>query len=392
MQRPSQFPPSLFSASGIHSNSEMEPTHLDLRQQTIRFFVEEISRTLNLSAEQRDMLHVAANFSATLPKETLLQNIVCVLATTFKLEAKIANLEQKLDAIQQHFQGSKISGITDDQRARMQAIVKAYLVQPDRIQWDIAQEVMDFLDADQVRLELEAVFGNVKLKKDLLKDTRKFSTDQRNYLRIIIRNSLGLTEGKPELKSCISKTVDDIARRFLDITAARVPPEFFIFVALLRYIARENPLLINRSSEQARPQKGKDWWAGVSGWFQEKMQLWGNDRNMGEWFDFIQAIIADERKFHPEDPIACLPSPPSIPVNQSVLPSTPASNEYTAENTPTTLECLDYVSDINYENRSSPFQRQDAVQGQSTGSSSFQNGYQNLHSGSSHAYQNSYYC
>ncbi|KIJ33971.1 hypothetical protein M422DRAFT_263927 [Sphaerobolus stellatus SS14] len=368
----------------------MEPTHLDLRQQTIRFFIEEISRTLNLSPEQRDMLHVAANFSATLPKETLLQNIVCVLATTFKLEAKIANLEQKLDAIQQHFQGSKSSGITVDQRATMQAIVKAYLVQPDRIQWDIAQEVMDFLIADQVRLQLEAVFGNVELKKNLLNNTRKFSTIQSNYLRIIIRNSLGLTEGKPELKLCLSKTVGDIAERFLGIAAACVPPEFFIFVALLRYIARENPLLINRSSEQARPQKGKDWWGGVAGWFQEKIQLWGNDRNMGEWFDFIQAIIADERKFHPEDPIACLPSPPSIPVNQSVLPSTPASNEYTAENNPTTLEYLDYVPGIYYENRSSSFQPQEAVQGQSTGSSSFQNGYQNLHSGSSYPYQNSY--
>ncbi|KIJ33970.1 hypothetical protein M422DRAFT_263926 [Sphaerobolus stellatus SS14] len=370
----------------------MEPTHPALHQQTIRFFIEEISHTSNLSAEQRERLLVAANFSATLPKETLLQNIVCVLATTFKLEAKIDNLEQKLDAIQQHFQGSKISGITDDQRATIQAIVKAYLVQHDRTQWDIAQEVMDFLDANQVRLELEAVFGNVKLKKDLLKDIRKFSTDQRNYLRIIIRNSLGLTEGKPELKLCLSKTVDDIARRFLDITAARVPPEFFIFVALLRYIARENPLLINRSSEQARPQKGKDWWGGVVSWFLAKIQLWGNDRNMGEWIDFIQTIIADERKFHPEDPIACLPSPPSIPVNQSVLPSTPASNEYTAENNPTTLEYLDNVLDINYGNGSSPFQPQEVVQGVSTGSSSFQNGYQNLHSGSSYPYQNSYYC
>ncbi|KIJ47546.1 hypothetical protein M422DRAFT_248978 [Sphaerobolus stellatus SS14] len=366
----------------------MEPTHLDLRQQTIGLFIEEISRTSNLSPEQREMLLVAANFSATLPKETLLQNIVCVLATTFKLEAKIANLEQKLDAIQQHFQGSKISGVTEDQRDTMQAIVKAYLVQPDRIQWDIAQD--DFLDANQVRLELEPVFGNVKLKKDLERDIKKLSTTQRNYLRIAIRDSLGLTVGKPELKSCLSKTVDDIARRFLDITAARVPPEFFIFVALLRYIARENPLLINRSNEQARPQKGKDWWAGVAGWFQEKIQLWDNDRNMGEWFNFFQVIIADERKFHPEDLIACLPSLPSISVNQSVLPSIPASNEYTAENTPTTLEYLDYVPGIYYENRSSPFQPQEAVQGQSTGSFSFQNGYQNLHSGSSYPYQNLY--
>ncbi|KIJ47547.1 hypothetical protein M422DRAFT_248979 [Sphaerobolus stellatus SS14] len=234
-----------------------------------------------------------------------------------------------------------------------------------------------------VRLELEPVFGSVKLKKNLERDIKKLSTTQRNYLRIAIRDSLGLTEGKPELKSCLSKTVDDIARRFLDITAARVPPEFFIFVALLRYIARENPLLINRSNEQARPQKGKDWWAGVAGWFQEKIQLWDNDRNMGEWFNFIQAIIADERKSHPEDPIACLPSPPSILVNQSALPSTPASNEYAAENNPTALEYLDYVTDIYYENGSSSFQRQEAVQGQSTGSSSFQNGYQNLHSGSS---------
>ncbi|KIJ47553.1 hypothetical protein M422DRAFT_248990 [Sphaerobolus stellatus SS14] len=368
----------------------MEPTHLDLRQKTIGLFIEEISRTSNLSPEQREMLLVAANFSATLPKETLLQNIVCVLATTFKLEAKIANLEQKLDAIQQHFQSSKTSGVTDDQRATIQAIVKAYLVQPDRIQWDIAQDVMDFLDANQVCLELEAVFGNVKLKKDLERDTKKLSTTQRNYLRIAIRDSLGLTDGKPELKSCLSKTVDDIARSFLDITAARVPPEFFIFVAFA--ISHEKIPSFNRSSEQARPQKGKDWWAGVAGWFQEKIQLYGNDKNMGEWFDFIQATIADERKFHPEDPIACLPSPPSIFVNQSVLPSTPASHEYTTENTPTTLEYLDCVPDINYENGSSRFQPQEAIQGQSTGSSSFQNGYQNLHSGSSHPYQNSYYC
>ncbi|KIJ23268.1 hypothetical protein M422DRAFT_276189 [Sphaerobolus stellatus SS14] len=65
MQRPSQFPPSLFSASGIHSNSEMEPTHLDLRQQTIRLFIEEISRTSNLSPEQGEMLLVAANCDFT---------------------------------------------------------------------------------------------------------------------------------------------------------------------------------------------------------------------------------------------------------------------------------------------------------------------------------------
>ncbi|KIJ27271.1 hypothetical protein M422DRAFT_37887 [Sphaerobolus stellatus SS14] len=179
-------------------------------------------------AEQRDTMYVAANFSANLPKETLPQNLVYVPDTTFKL-----------DVIQQHFQGSSISAVTEGQRATMQATVKAYLVQTNRllalllgldeveavgprqaIQWKIFHEVIVFL---------KAVFANPKMKRDLLRDTRKFTTYQRNLLRIMIRNSLGLTEGKPE-RTGLSKTVDDIARRFLDLTATRIPPEFFVFI------------------------------------------------------------------------------------------------------------------------------------------------------------------
>ncbi|KIJ49800.1 hypothetical protein M422DRAFT_246165 [Sphaerobolus stellatus SS14] len=404
MQQPSQFLLSFSSASSGSSTVDDGQNHQVIDQQVISSFVEEISRTLALPAEQRESLCVMANFNSTLPKETLFQNLLYVQATLCKLENKVASLVQKFDALHQQLQDSK-TVITEEQRRIMQATVKEYLVQPHRAHWDVAQEVMDVLEADQVRRGLELVFGNSKLKKDLHRETRKFATDHRNVLRMIVRNSLGLTQGKSEYKACLTKTVDDIARRFLDKPATGSSPEFFVFVALLRYIARETPTLINRS-ELIRPQKGKDWWAGVAAWFQEKTQLWGNDKSVGEWFNLIQIIIANERTLHPEDPIPWLPSTSStIPINQGVPPPTPASTE-SMESNDSSVNCMDYVPDINYTaGHCSPFQQPiQAIEGQASGNSrsSTQAQYQleDHHSGPSHQssvyssdilYQNSYY-
>ncbi|KIJ49796.1 hypothetical protein M422DRAFT_246160 [Sphaerobolus stellatus SS14] len=375
MQQPSQFPPSVSSASSASSTVYDGQNHQVIDQQTIRSFVEEISRTLALPPEQRESLRVMANFNSTLPKETLFQNLLYVQATICKLENKVASLEQKLDALYQQFQDSK-TVVTEEQRRIMQATVKECLVQPHRTHWDVAQEVMDVLEADQVRRGLELVFANSKLKKDLHRETKKFATDHRNVLRMIVRNTLGLTQGKPEFKACLTKTVDDIARRFLDKPATSSSPEFFVFVALLRYIARETPTLINRS-ELLRPQKGKDWWTGVAAWFQEKTELWGDNKNAGEWLDFIQTIIADERKLHPEDPIACLPSAPSISVNQGVSPPTPANTEY-MENRPTSVDHMDHAPDASYAAGYSPL-RYFMQEGQASGSLSTQIQYPDPH-------------
>ncbi|KIJ49788.1 hypothetical protein M422DRAFT_246148 [Sphaerobolus stellatus SS14] len=350
MQYPFQFPPSSSSVP----------------------FVVEISRALNLTVEQRDSLQVLANFSSNLPQEILVLNILHIQATIFKLENKMNSLEQKfVDTLNQE-QVSK-HDITGEQRATMQATVKEYLVQPDRIQWDVASKDMDDL---KVKQEFESVFTNSKMKKDLLKETRKFATESRNVLRINIRNSVGLTIGKPELKACLTKTVDDITRRFLAIPPARASREFFIFVALLRHIARETPTLNNRS-EVGSSQKGKDWWAGVAAWFQEKTELWRNNKNAGEWLDFIQTIIADERKLHPEDPIACLPSAPSISVNQGVPPPTPANTEY-MESRPTNVDHMDQAPAAGYAAGYSPFQYF-IQEGQASGSLSTQIQYPDPH-------------
>ncbi|KIJ49795.1 hypothetical protein M422DRAFT_246159 [Sphaerobolus stellatus SS14] len=394
-------------------------------QQTMRSFVQEISDSLDLTVEQREFLHAVDKGSSDLTKETLVQNILFLHATKFKLEnkmeskmeskieSKIDILEQKFDALYQHLQDCKLA-ITENQRITMQTVVKEHLVQTDRIQWDVAQEVMNFLEVNQVRFALEPVFANSKMKKDLQRETKKFATDNRNTLRMTIRNSLGLTHGKPELKAGLSKTVDDIARRFLDTAAVRVSREFYIFVALLRHIARENPTLINRG--EPRPHKGQDWWAAVATWFQEKIGMWGNDRDVGGWFNIVQRIISHERILHPEDPIARLP--PAIVISEDYgsslavpygsdqdstlkipspmytsrarsvecrmvsIPATPIENEYSEDNS-SSVDYLDYTLDDNYSSGcSTPFHTPvQAVQDQASGSSSTQ--LQDFHIGTS---------
>ncbi|KIJ49801.1 hypothetical protein M422DRAFT_246166 [Sphaerobolus stellatus SS14] len=389
MQYASQLPPSSSSVHLAHSISSDEQDHQAIDQR-ISLFVVEISRTLNLTAEQRDSLQVLANFSSNLPQEILVLNVLHIQATIFKLENKMNSLEQKFVDTLNQVQVSK-QVITGEQRATMHATVKEYLVQSDRIQWDVASEVMDDI---KVKQEFESVFANPKMKKDLLKEIRKFATEYHNVLRINICNSVGSTTGRPELKAFLTKTVDEIARRFLDIPAARASPEFFIFVALLRHIARETPTLINRS-EVGPPQKGKDWWAGVAAWFQEKTELWGNNKNTGEWLKYVlfhfqihrNEIIddlsvsskpsSDERKHHPEDPIACLPSAPSIPVNQGVPPATSANAEY-MESRPTSVDHMGHAPDASYAAGYSPFQYF-IQEGQASGSSSIQIQYPDPH-------------
>ncbi|KIJ43056.1 hypothetical protein M422DRAFT_253845 [Sphaerobolus stellatus SS14] len=331
MQHPFQFPPSFSSTSSTPSAVDDGQNQQFIIQQIISSSVDEISRTQNITAEQRGSLQVLANFNSN-PLQEILRLNLHIHATMFKLENKMNGLEQKLVDMLNQEQVSK-QVITGDQRATMHATVKEHLVQTGRIQWDVAQEVIDFLEVHQVRFGFESVFASPKLTKDLQRETRRFATGHRDVLRIIIRNSAGLTREQSDLKACLSKTVEDIARRFLNTPSTRVPTEFYIFVALLRYIASENPAWINRG-DMGRPQAGKDWWAGVAAWYQEKTKLWGNDWNVGEWVDLIQFIIANERTLHPEDPIPRLPSVPSIPVNHGVLPPTLANTEY-VESSPT---------------------------------------------------------
>ncbi|KIJ49767.1 hypothetical protein M422DRAFT_246127 [Sphaerobolus stellatus SS14] len=258
------------------------------------------------------------------------------------VEGYSSSKPSKFDAPSQQLQDSNV-GITAEQRATMQAAVKKHLVQTNRIQWDVAKEVTDDLAANQVRLGFGPVFANYKLEKDLNRETNKFAIDHRNVLRMIVRSSLGMTQGKPELKACLTKTVDNIARRFIDIPAASVSHEFFGFVALLRYIALETPTLINHG--------GLAWLLGSR-----------KRPNCGEMIrTLIQTVIADERKLHPEDLIACLPSAPSIPVNQ-VHPPTPANTEY-IESSPTIVDQMDHLPQI------------DDIPGYASGSSSSQTEY-----------------
>ncbi|KIJ49806.1 hypothetical protein M422DRAFT_246172 [Sphaerobolus stellatus SS14] len=383
MQHSSQLPPSSFSEILPHLTANGEQHHQPIHQQTIGSFVAEIPHSLNLTVAQREQSHDMATFHSTLPQEISLQNYIYAQAsmqnTIASMQHTIANMQQdfaimkKKVALYQLQDSNPV--ITSLQRATMQAAVKEHLVQINRIQWDVAPEVMDYLKVNQIRIGFEPVFANPKMSKDLQKETKKFATDSRNFLRKIIRNSLGMTQGKPELKVCLTKTVDEIAGRFLEIPVARASPEFFAFVALLRYIARETPTLINRG-RLARPQKGTDWWTGVAAWFQNKIELWGNNKNMGEWLNLIQIIIADERKLHPEDPIPFLP--PSIPVNQGVPPpSTPASTEYMESSPIDIMDHVDHAPDASHTTR---YSRSQYIQeGQASGSSSTQSQHPDPH-------------
>ncbi|KIJ49772.1 hypothetical protein M422DRAFT_246133 [Sphaerobolus stellatus SS14] len=363
MQHPFQFPPSFSSASSTSSAVDDGQNQQFIIQQIISSFVDNISRTQNLTAEQRDALQVFANFNSSLLQEILRLNLHHIQATIIKLENKMNDLEQKLVDILNQEQVSK-QVITGEQRATMQATVKEYLVQTSRIQWDVAQEVIDFLEVNQVRFGFKPVFANPKLKEDLQKETRNFATVHRNELRKIIRNSAGLTQGKPDLKACLSTTVEDIARRFLNTSSAHVPAQLYIFVALLRYIASENPAWIN--SGGVRPHKGKDWWASVATWFQEKTKLWGNDWNVSEWVDLIQIIIANERTLHPEDPIPRLLSVPSIPVKQGVLPPTSANTEYMESSLTASMDHMDHAPVGGNTAGYSPFQYYNQASGSSS--------------------------
>ncbi|KIJ49808.1 hypothetical protein M422DRAFT_246174 [Sphaerobolus stellatus SS14] len=284
-------------------------------------------------------------------QEALVQSVLFLHAIRFKLEnkmeskmeSKIDILEQKFDALYQHLQDCKLA-ITENQRT--------------------------FLEVNQVRFALEPVFANLKMKKEQQRETKEFATDNRNTLRMI---------WKPELKVGLSKTVDDIERRFLDTAAVRLSREFYLFVALLRYIARENLTLINRG--EPRPHKGQDWWAAVATWFQEKIEMWGNDRDVGGWFNIVQRIISHERILHPEDPVARfspaivssedygfslavpygsnqdstlkMPSPMytsrarSVECRMVSTPATPIENEYSEDNF-SRVGYLDYTLDDNY--------------------------------------------
>ncbi|KIJ49780.1 hypothetical protein M422DRAFT_246140 [Sphaerobolus stellatus SS14] len=209
-------------------------------------FVREIS--------DRKSCMLSNKVSSNLSKESLGQNVLFLHATNSHGKARLTVWSR---SSMRSISTCKIESLLLRRISiTMQTVVKEHLVQTDRIQWDVAQEVMTFLEVDQVRFALEPVFANSRMKKDLQRETKKFATNNRNTLSMIIRNSLGLTQRKPELKAGLSKTVDDIARHFLDTAAVRLSREFYIFIALLRYITRENPTLINR--DEPRPHKGQD--------------------------------------------------------------------------------------------------------------------------------------
>ncbi|KIJ49777.1 hypothetical protein M422DRAFT_246137 [Sphaerobolus stellatus SS14] len=396
MQHSSQHPPSSFSEFLPHLTANGEQHRQPIHQQTMGSFVAESPHSLNLTVVQREQLHDMATFHSALPQEINLQNYIHAQAS---MQHTIANMQQDFAIMKKKVASINSRTLILSLRrssAIMQAAVKEHLVQINRIQWDVAPEVMDHLKVNQIRIGFEPVFANPKMSKDLQKETKKFATDSRNFLRKIIHNSLGMTQGKPELKVSLTKTVDEIAGRFLEIPVARASPEFFVFVALLRYIARETPTLINRG-KLARPQKGTDWSTGVAAWFQNKIELWGNNKNMGEWFNLIQIIIADERKLHPEDPIPFLP--PSIPENQGVPPpSTPASTEYMESSPIDIMGHMDHAPDASHATGYSSSQY--TQEGQVSGSSSIQSQYPDPHASGPYQstiyssdipYQNSYY-
>ncbi|KIJ43825.1 hypothetical protein M422DRAFT_779665 [Sphaerobolus stellatus SS14] len=195
------------------------------------------------------------------------------------------------------------------------------LLDPVRLHFDIAEEVLQKLEEKAAITEIEWIFQNPACKQVLEIGIKKLASDHRKALKEFLRDSV----------------YGD--HRW----GANLGAEYAVRVAIYRRFFCENPKFANSESKKRKKasdnhedtifdienvpgvtvktpmKKSQDFWGAVTRFLEEKVHTWGKDLKQGPWATYIAETIELERRLHPNDKIPALPSTAGIEFGEQQL-------------------------------------------------------------------------
>ncbi|KIJ52182.1 hypothetical protein M422DRAFT_243785 [Sphaerobolus stellatus SS14] len=333
-------PTSFRSSSFSLSDEPTRETAIMMNLPSPTQFVDRLANADALGEEARADLQTTVELSEM---KSLTHVILMALTALYRLEKKVEALGARqeefattIKEIKEHFTTKWT--ISSETKKSIIILVRDHLIDPKRLDFDVAAEVEDILKQDPKKVGLSQVFDNPSRKAVVIAATKQIASQQRSAYKKL--QALSLTQ-----------FTSHVARMFkMGSTGRDMEPELLIRQAILRRFHRdfialvtqfkqgqEAAILTSASLNQDdsptsgqpkakagvnRPPRDEDYWSLVTAFFEEKIALWGKDMKVGGWSMYIAETLALERKAFPQDILASLPgfSAPTTPQFQPDLP------------------------------------------------------------------------
>ncbi|TFK46158.1 hypothetical protein OE88DRAFT_1739630 [Heliocybe sulcata] len=342
------------SMPGSHRPSEERPRYQLSRQDSfdlplpstdLRRYVNRISTGMALNEIYLGRLHEFAEVASELSDPVAAKVAIYQQATQFQTQQLILRDESDTKALQkvleevQEILGSKLE-LTSNQKDEARAVAHRLLIQPDRTDFDIIEELMKELRVNKAKHGFESVFASSTRALACKSELGREASYVRNQLRSSIRDSVvGNKEGKT--KACgLTKATERIVKKFVPVNETSQPlPAHMVRMAILRRFVRDHPGSVNvkavpgteGSFEYVKTKKGRssdgdDFWSMVTAFLLEKDAEWGTDLKSAAWSRYIMECIETERRLFPDDPLLEMPvtSSSDNPVSTTAM-SVPAT-------------------------------------------------------------------
>ncbi|TFK46352.1 hypothetical protein OE88DRAFT_1739457 [Heliocybe sulcata] len=323
---PSSMPASL-PAEGHMPLHRRDSFDIPLFQDDMTPYVDRIAVALVLNDVYHGRLHEFGQLAAQLPNTIAARVAIYQQASQFQTQQLILEnrtetktMTKVLEEVQELL--SSKSELTNKQKEEIKALARKLLIEPERTNFDIVQEMMNDLKKNKATNGFEAVFESPIRAKALKTHVGCEASYMRNQYRGHIRDYV--FSGKDgKTKPCgITKATNRILAKFLPVAADRKDHlgQHMVRTLILRRFAREHKSLLKIEEMQdgegsihrgkgkkGRVADGEDFWSQATLFLDEKDEVWGRDLKSGGWSMYIAECIKVERELFPDDDLADLP-------------------------------------------------------------------------------------
>ncbi|KZT24419.1 hypothetical protein NEOLEDRAFT_1179405 [Neolentinus lepideus HHB14362 ss-1] len=322
---PSAMPSSLPRSEGSHF-CRRNSFDLPLPHEDLTPYVDHMAVGLALNETYLAHLHEFGQLAGQLPDIIAAKVAIYQQGTEYQtqqlvLESRIETsvMTTVLEEVQELL-ASKLE-LTNKQKDEVRAITWKLLIEPDRTDFDITDEVMELLKTNRKKHGFEAAFASPARAQALKSQLRREASYVQNQYRGYIRDYVfGSKDGKT--KACgLTIATNRIIKKFVPVNETHKPmASHMIQMAILRQFARDHPGTLNieeTSDEQGeawytkakrgRVVEGEDFWSQVTGFLEEKDSTWGKDLKLEGWSGFITECLETERSLFPDDNLAAVP-------------------------------------------------------------------------------------
>ncbi|KAJ7176537.1 hypothetical protein C8R46DRAFT_1213112 [Mycena filopes] len=316
-------------SSPIEPSNSFDPHHLEPAE-----FADSLCNTMGLSPKYRSDLHA---FLAMLPgprHETI--PMLYIMANSFYTQQLVLAQNTNFAAIADILQEVKAAlaqnlDFTKEQTLEITTACKLTVFDPKRVDYDndsVRREVLTYLKAHQSSNGLKSVFDTKSPAR--LRALNQLIGLQTSYAKSIFRTHI-----QKSLTGCATLATTTAMRKLVG-SCENITPVHAMRMLILRQFARDNPELFKDSRKHARVERDDDdaeadnsktscvneYWPQFTKFVEGKNEEWTDDLRSPGWTQYINVIIAHEKRLFGNDMMPLIPT-----VDVAAFPRAPSTEE-----------------------------------------------------------------